>query len=184
MTKSTKALRTEVRPATEEDCRSVVDLMTEEQKDVIRRGWGCDPLEGVLASWRLSGTEAYAGLVGGVPAVVFGVRAVGLSSMNEGDFEGNGEGLLWLESNPLLDRAKIRFIRETPGYFQYWMLEFYDRLSAYASWDNGALTRWLQFMGFSFTFVVGSREFYKATLTREAFNRWDWRRAWRSRAGS
>lgn len=142
----------EIREAVLEDCAAVVDAMTGEDKAVLVKGWGSDPLEIVLSSFNASDL-CWTAFVDGKIAVVFGCAPTDRADT----------GSCWFVSTPALQGARVAFVRQS-GVFIGEMLKHYKVLFNFVHKDNKKLIGWLRWSGFRLS--EATDDFMSAVLFR------------------
>ncbi len=99
---------------------------------------GAAPLEALFVSLRRS-TEAWAGMVDGTVACIFGVGPLSLLG---------GEGCPWLLGSDLIERNAFAFARRNRAMVLRW-LRTYPVLRNYVDVRNAQAIRWLGWLGFT-----------------------------------
>lgn len=134
-------MRTEVVEARTAHCKMLARAMDEEGREFIRRHWGIEPLDGLLEALDNS-PLCWSIFVDGRIAGMFGC---------------NEDGQAWLTTAPDIERAKLRFIRQSRPYVEK-MKERYGSLFSYAHKDNAPLLAWLEWAGFERVSRMGEFE--------------------------
>lgn len=116
-------------------CRLLADAMDEQGRELIRKGWGVEPAEGLERAFGIS-PLCWTILVDGNVAGMFGC------SGDEG-----GTGYAWLTTAPGIEKVRLRFIRRSRQYIDR-MLERHGVLASWAHEENKSLLAWLQWSGF------------------------------------
>lgn len=130
-------MTTEVREARLEDCKFLVERMDDAGRNFIRKHWDVEPLSGLIASFETSAL-CWSVLVDGQVAGMFGCTRP----------DGESGGQAWLTTAPDIDRARLRFIRQSGPYIQKMLDECGGSLFALAHRDNARLLAWLKWSGF------------------------------------
>ena len=128
-------MRTEVIEAREAHCLELAQNMDEEGRVLIRKGWDVEPYQGLLAAFRTS-SLCWTATVDGAVAAMFGCA---------GEF--GGAGFPWLTTAPLIEKVKLRFIRQSRRYVDL-MRRTHSSLGGYVHEDNLPLIGWLRWVGF------------------------------------
>ena len=134
-------------------CRLLADAMDEAGREMIRKYWGIEPVEGLEQAYARS-PLCWTILVEGKPAGMFGC------SGDEG-----GTGYAWLTTAPDVAKVRLRFIRRSRQYIDR-MLQRHGVLTSWAHEENKSLLAWLQWSGFR----VEEREgdFLKCVLSQHS----------------
>ena len=130
-----KKIEPQVVEAERTHCRLLADAMDEAGREMIRKYWGIEPVEGLEQAYARS-PLCWTILVEGKPAGMFGC------SGDEG-----GTGYAWLTTAPDIEKVRLRFIRQSRGYIDR-MLQRHGTLVSYAHVENRPLLAWLQWSGF------------------------------------
>ena len=128
-------MTSEVAAALPRDCRALAEAMDEAGKDLIRRGWGVEPLKGLMEAYRTSAL-CWTIRIDGEVAGMFGCAG-----------ETGGVGYPWLTTAPALSKARLRFVRQSGRYIDE-MRRRHTSLISFAHQDNKALIGWLKWSGF------------------------------------
>ena len=146
-------MKTDVIPAREEHCRVLAAALDGADGypwngDFIREHWGVEPEAGLLAS--LKGSPlCWSILIDGQIAGMFGCME---------------DGQVWLTTAPAIDRAKLRFIRQSRPYIEQ-MAERLGSVYGCAHRDNVPLLRWLEWCGFECAGTEGEFEIWVYRLS-------------------
>jgi len=135
-------LESEVRASVPEDVPELAGVISPEAANFLRVGWDVEPEAGIASAFKLSGALCWTARVDGEMAAMFGCAPGGLW----------GTGCPWLVTAPALERAKIRFIRQSRPYIAL-MLDTYPLLRAYVYRGNRPLIAWMKWAGFVFADV-------------------------------
>lgn len=129
-------MKTEVIEAKEEHCGLLAAAMDDAGRDFIRRYWDVEPKSGLIGAFRDSAL-CWSILVDGEIVGMFGCT---------------NEGQAWMTTAPGIERAKLRFIRQSGPYIQKMLDECGGSLYALAHHGNILLLKWLEWAGFE---IVG-----------------------------
>ena len=140
-------MKTEVREARLEDCKSLAERMDEEGRELIRKYWEVEPLSGLIASFRNSVL----------------CRTILIDGQAAGMFGCTNNGQVWLTTAPEIEKAKLRFIRQANDYLAEMKDKCGGKMYALAHMDNTLLLKWLEWAGFE---IVGSQGDFKICVCR------------------
>lgn len=144
-------MTTDVVGALPRHCRALVEAMDEAGKDLIRQGWDVEPLEGLMSAF-IASSLCWTIKIDGEVAGMFGCAG-----------EPGGVGYPWLTTAPAIEKARLRFIRQSGRYID----EMRTRFTTLMSWchkDNAPLLAWLKWSGFEVEGRTG--EFLKCVYRR------------------
>ena len=146
-------MRTEVIEARPEHCAALAAALDAAEGypwngDFIRKHWGVEPEQGLLSS--LEGSPlCWSILIDGQIAGMFGCME---------------DGQVWLTTAPAIDRAKLRFIRQSRPYIEK-MAARLGSVYGCAHKDNAPLLQWLKWCGFENVAEQGAFEIWVYRLS-------------------
>ncbi|GAB5471753.1 MAG: hypothetical protein Kilf2KO_47830 [Rhodospirillales bacterium] len=128
----------EFRPVADGDARALASSLRPADRAEVLASDGLGALPALERSLTLS-SEAYAGLIDGEVAALFGVRRVSLASRR---------GCPWLLTGAAVERHPCAFLRASRGVLGTWRRD-YDSLANWVDARHVAALRWLGWLGFT-----------------------------------
>ena len=129
-------MKVEIIPARLEDCKLLANALDNEGRELIRKGWNVEPLEGLINAFEIS-PYCMTIFINGKVAGMFGS-----AEDNQNDI-----GDVWLTTAPEIGKYKYRFAKHSKKYLDF-MKEEYSMLLCCAHKDNLLLINWLKKSGF------------------------------------
>lgn len=133
------AHRYEVVEATAEHVAAMAPHMRQSDVDEVYAASGSGALAALDRSLRFS-THAWAGLIDGEVACIFGVAPINLLARR---------GSPWLLGTDLVTQHATAFLRRNRGYIRI-MMAVYNQLENHVDVRNTASIQWLKWLGFRF----------------------------------
>ena len=118
-----------------EHCALLAEAMDGSARELIRKGWGVEPREGLEAAFRAS------------PLCWTIIEEEGQVLGMFGCADGADCGCPWLTTAPGIEKYRLRFIRQSRSYIAQ-MLDRHKTLISWAHHENKALLAWLKWGGF------------------------------------
>lgn len=139
--------KVEIIPTQFEHCLLLSEALDAKAREIIKKGWDVDPFQGLVNAW---GTSRFCMsiFINGKIAGIFGCSENADCSV----------GYPWLTTASLIEQYKIRFVRQSKKYLDYFKSE-YPVLICHAYKENRLLLNWLIYSGFEISGMKG--EFYE-----------------------
>jgi len=132
-------MKTEVIPARSEHCPMLAANMDEDGREFIRKYYEVEAEQG-LSDALAASTLCWTILIDGEAAGMFGCTE---------------RGQVWLTTAPAIERAKLRFIRQSRSYLAQMLGQCGGSLYATVHKGNKLLMGWLMWSGFEIKGEVG-----------------------------
>jgi hypothetical protein len=126
-----------------EHCEKLIDALSPEQIEEIKKFWDEDPLYGLKTSVMASGSMCWTAVFDGKVAGMFGCAEDEASARCCYPV-----GIPWFQFAPMNDAGKIRFIRAAPAYLDL-MKNAHDVLVNWTPSNDRKFLRWLRSCGFT-----------------------------------
>ena len=140
-------MKTEVIKTELKHCAELAANLDEAGRNLIIDNWDIEPEDGITESFDMS-PLCWTVLIDGKVAGMFGCT---------------DDGNAWLTTAPAIEKAKLRFIRQSQKYIRQMAEYCGGGLVSYAYKDNELLIKWLKWSGFE---IVGDMGAFRICVYR------------------